>query len=166
MLGACAPTYGALTIKMTVTPSGGGNASLIFLSTSSTPSITFAASNVRTDADLYKFVVEAGYGASFWTVPSSILASATANYTYLNPCLTSNMTWVTSPPVPSSAMSYLLSLTPANQTVSAIDLVSKINGIPNTCGAYNFTISDTPDSGVTALNSTELMIDSNGDISL
>jgi hypothetical protein len=56
-------------------------------------------------------------------------------------------------------MSYILSLTPTNQAVSAIDLVSEISGTPFTCGAYNFTISDTPDFGVTALKSTELVID-------
>ncbi len=76
------------------------------------------------------------------------------------------MTWVTSPPVPSSTMSYTLSLTPANLTVSAIDLVSKNSGKPFICGAYNYTISDTPDFGIAALKSTELMIDLSGDISL
>jgi hypothetical protein len=65
-----------------VAPSG-GSAGLIILPSVTTASIKFAASNVVANAGAYLVTVSAAFSSS----PSTIVASASLTYTYVDPCL-------------------------------------------------------------------------------
>lgn len=62
-------------------------------------------------------------------------------------------------------MIYTVSGAATIQTVIARDQVSATCGIPNSCGALTYLISDAPASGVAALTAIELTISSAGVIS-
>lgn len=141
---------------MTLTVSG-PNPSLITLPTSTQASLAFAASSSPSDAGTYTVTISAGYVAQ-----KSNIASAVATFTYVNPCLTTSLSWITSP----AAMTYAVSATTATQTVSAHDQVSVTCAIPNSCGGFTYSISAIPATGVTALTTSELTISSGGMISV
>lgn len=96
------------------------------------------------------------------TVGSNVIASTTATFTYVNPCPTTTLSWITTP----SAMAYTVSATASIQTATVRDQVSISCGGPNACGAYTYSISDSTASGVTALTTSELTISSAGVISV
>lgn len=67
-----------------MTPPSTGNSGLITIPVATTASISFAASNVVAYAGNYLVTVSAALLSS----PSTIVASASITYTYVNPCLT------------------------------------------------------------------------------
>ncbi len=107
---------------------------LISLPASTIPSILFATTNTNTDIGAYTVTVSARpVGATTWT------SSATATYTYRNPCVTatlitnylSNMTnSVLNQTNPEGSPIY------ATQTVTVSDSVSISQGIRFFCGNY------------------------------
>jgi hypothetical protein len=93
---------------------------------------------------------------------ANVIASTTATFTYVNPCFSTTLSWVTAP----VAITYSVLTTAQTQTVSVHDQVSVTCAVANSCGLYTYTISDVPASGVTALTTVELTISSSGVISV
>jgi hypothetical protein len=129
---------GTVTLTMTATHPTGGCTSLITLPNSAAPSIQFTSSNSLTCTGIYSIAINAYFTTT--PGPGTSVTSATTAYSYLNPCLTTSGSWNPAP----SDMTVTVSSTSTTQKVSVIDLVSKTNGVPNTCGFYKYTISDVP----------------------
>ncbi len=95
-------------------------------------------------------------GATTWT------SSATATYTYNNPCLSAT---ITIPNLSTMTTSVLKQTTPGGspyyktQTVSASDSVSSIS-FTNACGNYQYSISSVSVTASAALSASDLTIDS------
>ncbi len=146
------------SIEYQVTYSPAGNtASIISLPTSTTSSITFAQTTDTVDIGAYTVTVSARpVGATTWT------SSATATYTYNNPCLSAT---ITMPTLTSMTNSVLKQTTPGGspfyetQTVTASDSVSTISST-NACGSYQFSISSAQTTASAALSASDFSFDS------
>ncbi len=79
---------GALNVKVSVIAPGGGNSGLITVPSPTTPSIAFAATSAFVNAGAYSVTVQAGFGTLF----STVVASASFTYNYVNPCSTATIT--------------------------------------------------------------------------
>lgn len=134
-------------MKITAIAPLGASVSLITLPIVTVATMAFAASSVVTDAGLYSITIQAGYGALFASLSTTILASAVTTITYVNSCLTTH-------PVPIAFSPITTTLLAVGSASTAMwnDQVSVTSGGTNKCGAINFvsTITTAPGTFIPA----------------
>lgn len=133
---------GTINFSITVTPPSGGRGDpgIITLPSTTVARIAFAGSSVSANVGAYAITIQAGFGSTFASFASTIIASASMTFTYDDPCASNYFNYFTGA---TFASTIAILGTPATKIATiAADYASwSLSNIQLYCGAYTFLTS-------------------------